>query len=513
MTGLRSLRARVAAWLAVAVAGSVALTGCGSVYDVPLPGGPHVGGDAMKVHIIFRDVLDLVPQSTVKVDDVSVGKVTSVKLKGYTADVTVALPKDVDLPENAQATIRQTSLLGEKFVSLAEPAHPSSGKLKDGDTIGLDSTGRNPEVEEVFGALAALLSGGGVGQLKVIAEEMNKAVGGREEEVRSVLDQIHLFMGQLADNKDDVVNALDNVNRLAGQLRSQDKTIRLTLDNLPEALASVDKQRADLVRMLQSLDRLSGVGVQVIKAAKESTINSLRDLSPVLFQLAKAGENFPKSLQVYLTYPFVDAAVGSDPQVARNLHMGDYTNLSIEIDLDLLKLTLPGLPTNTTLGGLIRVCKASPLAPGCAALEPVVNGLCALPGLSTTPLCTDGAPAQQGAASNGTKKPTTPATPGTQADVQHALQNAIQGLIGGGSASSGSGGTQPPSATGGGSGASGGSGSSGSGGLGGLLHSLGLGRAGLGPAFQTAAAHDLFTFAGGGYDTGIGTLLFQGVLG
>jgi virulence factor Mce-like protein len=506
MVRVGSVRARIAAWLAVTMVGTLALSGCGSIYDVPLPGGPHVGGKQMKVHIIFRDVLDLVPQSTVKVDDVSVGKVTSIKLKGYTADVTVALPQDVGLPQNTQATIRQTSLLGEKFVSLSAPAKPSSGKLQNGDTIGLDNTGRNPEVEEVFGALAALLSGGGVGQLKVIAEELNKAVGGREDEVRSVLDQIHFFMGQLADNKDDIVTALDNVNHLADQLRAQDGTIKSTLDNLPAALASVDKQRADLVKMLQALNRLSGVGVQVIKASKESTINSLQDLSPVLFKLAEAGEDFPKSLQIALTYPFLDAAVGNDPQVARNLHMGDYTNLSIELDLDLLKLTIPGLPLNTTLGGLIRVCKSTPLAQGCAALEPVVNGLCALPGVSTSPLCNDGAPPAQGTASG---KKTSPQSPQTQAEVQSALQHAIQSLIGGGSKSSSpSGGSSPTPSPG-----ASGSGGSGSGGLGGLLHALGLGRAGLGPAFQTAAAHDVFARAGAGYDTGIGTLLFQGVLG
>ena len=33
----------------------------------------------------FRDVLDLVPDSTVKVNDVTVGKITDVQLQGYTA--------------------------------------------------------------------------------------------------------------------------------------------------------------------------------------------------------------------------------------------------------------------------------------------------------------------------------------------------------------------------------------------------------------------------------------------
>ena len=100
----------------------------------------------------------------------------------------------------------------------------------------------------------------------------------------------------------------------------------------------MNRQRDDLVKLLEALERLSGVGVRVIQASKESTINSLRDLAPVLEGFAKAGENFPKSFQVFLTYPFVDEAIGRDPQVARNLHMGDYTNLSVNLDINVADL-------------------------------------------------------------------------------------------------------------------------------------------------------------------------------
>ncbi len=340
MAPLSRLRRRGSALVAGLAAGAVALSGC-SVYDVPLPGGADTGDNPIQVKLIFRDVLDLVPQSTVKVNDVTVGKVKSIKLKGYIAEVTVALPKDIRLPDNAKAEIRQTSLLGEKFVSLSPPEDPGTGRLANNDVIGLDRTGRNPEVEEVFGALSLLLNGGGVGQLKTIAAELNNAFDGRESDVRSVLDQIRLFMSQLDNNKDSIVAALENTSRLAVQLRKQDGTIKSALDNIPETLRSVNRQRADLVKLLQALNRLSGVGVRVIKASKESTINSLRDLAPVLEGFAKAGDNFPKSFQVFLTYPFVDEAIGRDPQVARNLHMGDYTNLSVNLDIDVDELGTP----------------------------------------------------------------------------------------------------------------------------------------------------------------------------
>ena len=68
-------------------AASLLLTGCDfDVYKLPLPGGTDTGDDPITVTAEFADVLDLVPQSTVKVNDVSVGKVTDIDLEGYHAD-------------------------------------------------------------------------------------------------------------------------------------------------------------------------------------------------------------------------------------------------------------------------------------------------------------------------------------------------------------------------------------------------------------------------------------------
>ncbi|MDP3894497.1 MlaD family protein, partial [Nocardioides sp.] len=177
--------------LVLLLVSAVLLTGCGfDVYKMPLPGGADTGKDPMTITVQFVDVLDLVPQSSVKVNDVAVGKVSDVRLDGYVAEVDVKIRRDVALPDNAIAEIRQTSLLGEKFVSLGAPDQPSSTPLEDGATIPLERSGRNPEVEEVLGALSLLLNGGGVAQLKTIAAELNLALEGREGSAKSVLTQI-----------------------------------------------------------------------------------------------------------------------------------------------------------------------------------------------------------------------------------------------------------------------------------------------------------------------------------
>ena len=355
----RATRRRVTRAVLAMVVGALALSGCDfSVYSLPLPGGADLGDHPYTVKVEFRDVLDLVPQSSVKVDDVTVGRVEDIQVEGYHAQVTLKLRDSVKLPDNAVARIRQTSLLGEKFVSLSPPSSgATSGRLGDGDVIPLARSGRNPEVEEVLGALSLLLNGGGVAQLKTISTELNKALDGRESNARSVLNRVDVLMKQLDANKDTIVRAIESLNRLAIALNKQKPAITAALDQLPRAVASINSQRDDLVKMLKALSNLSAVGTRVIAQSKAGTIDSLKALVPTLTKLNEAGDALPKALQVFLTYPFVDAVVGNNAAQARNLHMGDYTNLSVQLDLDLSN-GLPGLPS---LGGLCKAVPANPV--------------------------------------------------------------------------------------------------------------------------------------------------------
>lgn len=352
MTFPRALRQTV-----LLVVGLLALTSCRfDVYSLPLPGGADTGDHPMTVTVEFGDVLDLVPESSVKVADVTVGKVTKVDLEGYHAKVTLQLDDKVDLPANAVATIRQTSLLGEKFVSLAPPATGATGRLANHANIPVQNTGRNPEVEEVLSALSLILNGGGVAQLKTISHELNLALDGNEGSARSVLTQLSTLVSKLEQNKGDIVHAIESVNRLAVSVEKQMPAIDAALEELPSALESLDRQRDDLVKMLKALAQLSDVGVRVIKASKASTIDAFHQLDPVLSALADAGDALPNALQIFFTYPFPDAnLISRDPQAARALHMGDYVNLSVQLDIDLRpgQSSGPGLPTG---GNQLPIC-------------------------------------------------------------------------------------------------------------------------------------------------------------
>jgi len=350
---MTTMKRAVQAFVGV-IAGALMLTGCGtfSVYDLPLPGGVDTGDNAISVKAQFQDVLDLVPQSTVKLGDIDVGKIDKIWLDDGVATVEMLLKKDVNLPSNARASIQQTSLLGEKFVALERPAEPEPTELADGSTIPLSQTGRNPEIEEVFSALSLLLNGGGVAQLKTISTELNKALAGREDSARSVLHQVEKLARDLDNNKEKIVAAIEALDALAKATNAQMGSIDAALDELPSAISSIDKQRADLVKMLKALERLGDTGVRVIRASKGNTVGIIKDLQPILTNLADSGDDFVEALNTIATYPFVDQAVGGSSQAARNLHMGDFFNLDVTLDLNLDTLldNAPDLPAAVCWG-------------------------------------------------------------------------------------------------------------------------------------------------------------------
>ena len=301
--------------LRVGVIGSamaLLLSGCGfSPYKLPLPGGADLGSDPYTVKVHFRDVLDLVPQSAVRVNDIAVGKVTDIKLNGWTAVVTIKVNRDAKLPDNAEATIRQTSLLGEKFVSLAPPKTGAAGTLSNGDTIPLDRSSRNPEIEEVLGAASLLFNGGGLEKTNTIVKELNNALGGNEPEVKELIDSTTSFITQLDNNKAALLTSLEKINRLAVATNDQKDAITGALDDLPEALRVVNGQRDDLVKLLESLSRLSDVATGVIRDSKADTVANLRALVPTLTNLTKAGDDLAYATKALLTYPFSDGFVGN----------------------------------------------------------------------------------------------------------------------------------------------------------------------------------------------------------
>lgn len=340
------MRRLVPALVAVAL-----LPACGfqGVSSLPLPGAAAAGDDTYRVTVQLEDVLDLVPYSSVKVQDATVGHVVEVRLgEGY-AEVVCQLEDGVELPANAVGRVAETSLLGEKYVSLDRPSdEPSRGRLEDGGVVALDRTSTGATVEELLASLSLVVNGGGLEQVRTITTELNAALGGREDEARSALERLDVFVAGLEDQKADIVRALEGIERLTSTVREQEGLLVDAVEQLPPALEVLADQRMGLTQMLVALDRLGVVGTRVVEASRDDLLANLRALQPALTQLAIAGEDIPKSLDISPLYPF---AKGTP-----NVFHGDFGNIWLTLDLD------PASLAGNFLPGVVPT--AAPTAPG-----------------------------------------------------------------------------------------------------------------------------------------------------
>ncbi len=344
-TGRTARTGRTLAAVAGVTVAAVTLSGCGftGLYSAPLPGGANLGSHPFTITAKFDDVLDLVPQSAVKVNDVAVGKVTAISLSGWHAKVTMQVNDSVHLPLNARAEVAQTSLLGEKYVSLMQPMGAASKQpLKDGSTIPLKRTHSAPEVEQVLGALSLLLNQGGVQQIQVIARELNKALGGNESSIHALIGDLNTFVGTLNSQKTTITTALDRIDTLSRTLKRQKGVLITALDTYPQALKVLSDERGNLVKLLTSLSHLGTVATGVINATQTDFVSTLKSLTPVLDQLKAAGSALPESLRILGTFPF-------PLDKTRQFVKGDYANLAAIVNLNLSDELCSLLGVNETL--------------------------------------------------------------------------------------------------------------------------------------------------------------------
>lgn len=308
----------------------LAVSACGTsgIYSIPLPGGADTGDNPMTITADFANVLNLVPQSSVRVGGVTVGEVESIKLApdGWSARTKLKIRGDVDLPANAVARIEQTNLLGEKFIELDPPSTgPQKGHLESGDLIPLQHTGRDVQIEEVFGALSLLLNGGGVAQIQPIVQEMNKVLDGRQPQARDLLTQFSDLVGGINDQRVSITEALDSLDKLTSTVTHQRDELDGILEELPKGVRILEQERPAFIELLKKLDHLGQVGSGVVNETRDDVLKDLRAIRPTVQALADNVPSLVGALPILPTFPIPD-------EILQGIQ-GGYANVWVSLDL------------------------------------------------------------------------------------------------------------------------------------------------------------------------------------
>lgn len=434
MAARRRAAAALVAVLATFLAAGCEFTG---VNSVPLPG--TKGGDGYRVTVEMENAVNLVPNSEVKVGEVTVGSVRTIEFDRWRAKLTLGIEDDVRLPANAVAKIAQKSLLGAEYLELSPPSDPSATLLADGDTIGLDASGRFPETEEVLSSLSLLLNGGGLGQVKTITSELNKALDGREADVRSLVEELDTFVGTLDAQKQDIVAAIEGVDRLAAVYADESPTVDKALRAIPKGVGVLAKERAALTRTLESVGEFSEVADRIVTTSQDDLVRTVDNVTPIFRELSDAGSDLTYSLGS-ISFPFpLDS-------VERGFR-GDYINFFATIDVSLGAIErdfLAGTPLEGVYSGLLGLIPSgAAVGDGNPLLDPLGDLTGKPPGtsgpeLGDLPLLGGpfGGPSKRpGESADPTPTPTPAGTPvpGQPAPVPDAdpLGNLLRSLIGG----------------------------------------------------------------------------------
>ncbi|HVV08202.1 MCE family protein [Amycolatopsis sp.] len=361
-----TLRTRSRAVLAATAAAVLTLSGCeftgpGS-WSLPFTKG---GGDgSFPVTVELAQVDNLVPNSEVKVGDVTVGNVSAIEFDDWHAKVSLDLGPETDLPANATARVGQKSLLGAEYLELSAPSgEPATGRLGAGAVIPLERTGDYPSTEEFLGALSVVLNGGGLAQIKTITTEVNDVLRGRTQDARGLLSNLDTLVSQLNQQTGNITKALNGLHDFGDALARQNDSLAKALDQLPAGVQVLNSERANLTSTLTALSDLSGVGTRVINGTRDDLLANLRSLQPVLGRLSDSGTNLVDSLSLVGNFPWPGRTVA-------NAVRGDYANIDVTLDLTLPTLQknfLTGLPI---LGALPPLGQGNTPAPPPAGLPP-----------------------------------------------------------------------------------------------------------------------------------------------
>ena len=331
---------------AVLVVVAALLTGCGwrGLNSLPLPGTEGSGDGSYTISAQLPDVVVIQQNTRVRVADVNVGNVTKIEVQDWHALVTMRINKDVRLPANSTAKVGTTSLLGSMHIELAPPTDaPPRGELKDGSVIPLSSASTYPTTEQTLASVSILLNGGGLGQLQEINQTFAKALAGRESEMRSLLTQLDIFIGKLNEQTDDIITATEHLNALAGQVAANDDVVDRALTTIPQAISVLADSREKLANAVDALGEFSAIATSTVDQTKESLVANLRNIAPVLRELADAGPALTQGLDFLSTYPWVKSTLP-------NWFRGDFANITLVIDLTLSRLDA-GLFTGTRFEG------------------------------------------------------------------------------------------------------------------------------------------------------------------
>jgi len=272
-------------------------------------------GEGYELHAYFADATALVEKSRVQIAGIVVGHIVSrrfvdtppreelIRLKRF-AKVTVSLPKDAAIYENAAIYKKTASLLGEFYLEI-DPGtvrEPETGrahrKLKQGEEIrmvvgAVTSDDILRRVDEALPTLKAIADDirqltRPEGPLPMIAQNINESISENRDTLKSVMENLEAITGDVRNitrgaDKDvaiivnDVKSITSAIRELVGkgdeEVRATTDKVKNTLDKLSTAIDKLDHALGNVADITDNINKGEGNLGRLVK--DEALIDSV----------------------------------------------------------------------------------------------------------------------------------------------------------------------------------------------------------------------------------------------
>ncbi|MFW5876955.1 MAG: MlaD family protein [Myxococcota bacterium] len=229
------------------------------------------GGDEYVVYGLFGDAQGLVAKSRVTIAGIPVGYIESIELQDSRARVNLAIEADVDLHEDATASKKSVSLLGEALIAI-HPGTPGKPTLEHGDRIRVLEEGTSTgELMNTVGEIAE--------SVKAVTAQLERAFG------TDVAGQ------QMAEGLRNLSEAIEAINRT---IQTNEDVINNTLQNV-EALTEEGGER--LVTILENVQVVTGDVRELIRGNKEGLDKGLGDVDETVAAIRTTAERLSSAAE------------------------------------------------------------------------------------------------------------------------------------------------------------------------------------------------------------------------
>ncbi len=291
-----------------------AASGCGfTVESLPLPK-PGTQGETYTVHAIFANALNLPDQAKVKIGGSDIGTVSHITTKNFQAIVDMTIRKDIDLPDNTTAELRQATPLGDVFVAVSRPQNSADEPpLKDGDTIGLESTSAGATVEELLLSVSMLFNGGGVAALGKLTSELDSVVGGRPQQLASLLQQMTSVTTTLHADSARIDSMLTGFDTLADTLQAHHDELGQVANTLPGMIGTIAENNRNLGDLLAKISTTSNALGDYANTTSDQLGSLLDNVHKLMTALSQSQRSFGPLLDaLHEVRPGADASFKGD---------------------------------------------------------------------------------------------------------------------------------------------------------------------------------------------------------